>query len=101
MLDMLGKLQEMKAKADETKKRLDGITVEGSSPGNEITIRCTANREIKAIRINDESILADKEQLEDLMIIAMNRAIEQASNVNDTEMQGIAKGMMPNFPGMG
>ena len=51
---------------------------------------------MKSISI-DESLLSNKEELEELTLIAVNRAIEQADHVNETEMRGAAMSMMPNF----
>jgi DNA-binding protein YbaB len=41
---------------------------------------------------------ADKEQLEDLLLIAVNKALEQAENVNQAEMAAMTQQM---FGGMG
>ena len=39
----------------------------------------------------------DKEQIEDLCILAINRALEQAEKVYEAEMKDIAKGMLPGI----
>jgi DNA-binding protein YbaB len=38
--------------------------------------------------------------LEDYLVITLNKAIEKASNVNETELAAVAKEGMPNIPGM-
>jgi len=45
-------------------------------------------------------LLNDKEQLEDHLILAINKAIEKATQVNETELAAVAKEGMPNIPGM-
>lgn len=94
----MGKLQEMKQKVEETKKRLDTITVEGEagSDNKNIKVRVTGNRQIKSVVISDE-LLNDKEELEDLLVIALNRALEKAEKVNEAELAGAAKGMLPGM----
>ena len=62
-------------------------------------VTLTANREIKSITI-DESLLQDKEQLEDYLILTLNKAIEKATQVHETEVAAVAKDGMPNIPGM-
>ena len=52
--------------------------------------------QITSIQINEE-LLQDKEQLEDLTLLAINRALDKAEKVAETEMQGIAKGMLPGM----
>jgi DNA-binding protein YbaB len=48
----------------------------------------------------DEQLLTDKEQLEDYLILILNKAIEKATNVNEAELGAIAKSGMPNIPRM-
>jgi DNA-binding protein YbaB len=73
--------------------------VEEKSSDNLLKVTITANRKIKAIQI-DESLLADKEQLEDYLILTLNKAIERATEVNEAELAAVAKEGMPNIPGM-
>ena len=96
---MMGKLKEAQQKVEETKKRLDTVLVDESSSDNKIKITLTANRKIKAISI-DDSLLNDAEELEDYLIITLNKAIEKASQINENEMAIAAKSGMPNIPGM-
>ena len=99
MMGMMGKLKETKKKVEETKKRLDTVTLEEKSNDGTISVTITANREIKKIVI-DDSLLQDKEQLEDYLILTLNKAIKNATNVNETELAAVAKDGMPNIPGM-
>ncbi|MFC4269473.1 YbaB/EbfC family nucleoid-associated protein [Polaribacter marinivivus] len=96
---MMGKLKEAQQKVEETKKRLDTVLVDESSSDNKIKVTLTANRKIKAISI-DDSLLNDAEELEDYLIITLNKAIEKASQINENEMAIAAKSGMPNIPGM-
>ena len=42
----------------------------------------------------------DKEQLEDYLIITLNKAIEKASTIQEAEISAVAKEGMPNIPGL-
>ncbi len=99
LMGMMGKLKETQKKVAETKKRLDTVIVEESNADKTLTITLTANREIKSIAIED-SLLKDKEKLEDYLILTLNKAIEKASKVQETELAAVAKEGMPNIPGM-
>lgn len=99
MMGMMGKLKETQKRVEETKKRLDTVLIDEASTDNKLKITLTANRTIKAIEIDDE-LLEDKEQLEDYLVITLNKAIEKATNVNETELAAVAKEGMPNIPGM-
>jgi DNA-binding YbaB/EbfC family protein len=99
MMNMMGKLKETQKKVEETKKRLDSVLIDESSNDNKLKITLTANRTIKSIVIDDE-LLQDKEQLEDYLILTLNKAIEKATSINEAELAAVAKEGMPNIPGM-
>ena len=98
-MGMMGKLKETQQKVEATKKRLDTVTLEEKSNDNLLSVTITANRQIKKISI-DDSLLEDKEQLEDYLIMTLNKAIQNATNVNEAELATVAKEGMPNIPGM-
>lgn len=98
-MGMMGKLKETQNKIEETKKRLDTVLVDEQSTDGLLKVTLTANRKVKSITIADE-LLADKEQLEDYMILVLNKAIEQATKVNEAELDAVAKMDMPMIPGM-
>jgi DNA-binding YbaB/EbfC family protein len=100
MMSMMGKLKETQQKIEATKQRLDSVLIDEKSNDNLLNVTVTANRKIRSITI-DESLLADKEQLEDYLILVLNKAIEKATTVNDAELAAVAKEGMPNIPGMG
>ena len=96
---MMGKLKETQQKIEETKKRLDTVLVDGSANQGKVRVTVTANRTVKNIAI-DDSLLQDKEELEDFLIIALNNALKKASDINDAELAAAAKDGMPNIPGL-
>ncbi|MDY2586709.1 YbaB/EbfC family nucleoid-associated protein [Winogradskyella aquimaris] len=99
MMNMMGKLKEAQKKVEETKERLNTVMIDESSNDGKLKVTLTANRTIKSISI-DEELLQDKDMLEDYLILTLNRAIEKATNVNETEIAAVAKEGMPNIPGM-
>jgi DNA-binding protein YbaB len=99
LMGMMGKLKETQQKMEDTKKRLDTVLVDEQSTDGLLKVTITANRKIKAITIADD-LLQDKEQLEDYMILVMNKAIEKATKVNEAELDAVAKMDMPMIPGM-
>ncbi len=99
MMGMMGKLKETQAKVEATKKRMDSVSLEEKSADGLLSVTITANRVLKDITISD-ALLGDKEQLEDYLILTINKAIAQATSVNETELAAVAKEGMPNIPGM-
>jgi DNA-binding YbaB/EbfC family protein len=99
LMGMMGKLKETQQKIEDTKKRLDTVLIDEQSTDGLLKVTLTANRKIKSITIAD-SLLEDKEQLEDYMILVLNKAIENATKVNEAELDAVAKMDMPMIPGM-
>ncbi|AZQ58411.1 YbaB/EbfC family nucleoid-associated protein [Maribacter sp. MJ134] len=99
MMGMMGKLKETQQKVEDTKKRMDTVLLDEKSADGLLEVVITANRELKKISISDD-LLQDKEQLEDYLILTLNKAIEKATSVNETELAAVAKEGMPNIPGM-
>ena len=99
MMGMMGKLKETQQKVEDTKKRLNTVLVDEKSADNLLKVTLTANREIKNITIDDQ-LLEDKEQLEDYLILTLNKAIAKATQINESELAAVAKDGMPNIPGL-
>jgi len=95
--DMMGKLQEMKQKADEIKLKLDGMTVKTEGAGGDIKIEITGNRKIKNIQIDPALQHGSKEELEEQLTVAINKAIEAADKLNEEEMKKAAGGLLPGI----
>lgn len=100
MMGMMGKLKEAQKKIEETKKRMDTVLVDESSSDNLLKVTVTANREIKNISIDNE-LLSDKEQLEDYLVLTLNKVLKKAAEINEAELAAAAKDGMPNIPGLG
>lgn len=96
---MMDKLKQAQQEVENTKVRLDTVLVDQASSDGKVKITLNANRKIKSIAI-DDSLLSNAEELEDYLIITLNKAIEKASKINENEMANAAKSGMPNIPGM-
>jgi len=99
IMGMMGKLKETQEKVEATKNRLNTVYIDEKSSDGMVQITLTANREIKAIQIDDR-LLTDREMLEDYLILTLNKAIEKATKVHETEIAAVAKEGMPNIPGL-
>ena len=88
-------------KAGEVKQRLDAITVSGTAEGGKITVTANGNKVIQTVAIDDSFLKeADKEQLEELLVIAINKAMKQADNVSQSEMAAMTKDMFGGLGGL-
>lgn len=95
--DMLGDMQE---KQDALRQELSQKIVSGESGDGAIIVESNAVRELVNITINKNKVAElDMEELEDLILVAANRALEKAVEVEATASQELLKNMMP--PGLG
>jgi len=99
LMGMMGKLQEAQKKVEETKQRLNTVLIDEQSADGLLKVTVTANRQIKVLEISDD-LLQDKEQLEDYLILTLNKAMEKAGAIHEAELAAAAKDGMPNIPGM-
>jgi len=99
--DFSKKIQEAQAKAEEVKQRLSMIEVKGTAGEGRVEVIMTGNRELKDIRLGVDPKELEKEELEDLLSMAVRDAINQANSVNEAEMGALARDAMPNIPGLG
>ena len=99
--DLFGKLQEAQQKMQEGKQRLANVMVDGEAGDGAVKVAVNGNREVKSITIGDHLLSPDnKEELEDLLITALNRALKNAENAWESEMKGIAGGMLGPLGGL-
>ncbi|MGW1455755.1 YbaB/EbfC family nucleoid-associated protein [Salegentibacter sp. UBA1130] len=99
MMGMMNKIKETQQKVEETKERLKTVTIEEKSSDGLLKVTISATREIKNISVADE-LMEDKEQLEDYLVLTLNKAISRASDINEAELAAVAKDGMPDIPGL-
>ncbi|MES2690406.1 MAG: YbaB/EbfC family nucleoid-associated protein [Bacteroidota bacterium] len=98
---MFGKLAEAQKKAEEIKTRLSAITVEGQAAGGAVKAIVDGNKKVKDILIVDALLSPErKEELQDLIVVAIENAMEQAERVSASEMQQLMGSMLPGLGGM-
>lgn len=87
----------MKQMADDSKERLNEMVVEGEAGNGLICIELTGNRELRKVSIHTDHALITKEDLEDLIAVALNRALKKANELNEQEVLHSAKNMFPGL----
>ncbi len=99
LMGMMGRIKETQEKIKQTKQRLNTVFIKEESQDSLLQVTISANREIKTIAI-DAALLQDKEQLEDYLIVTLNKAIESATKIQEAELGAVAKEGMPSIPGL-
>ena len=98
---MFDKLIEMKKRMDEVKSRLDTMVVSGEADQGNVKIDMNGNRKVLDVKLNLPFLNQENaEHLEELLQLAINRALEQSERVNESEMKSVAGSMLPGMPGL-
>ena len=100
MMKMMGKVKEMQARLKEAQDNLEKINASGESGAG--MVKATVNGKKKLIHLEiDPSILnsRDKVLVQDLVIAAINKALEEVEVKSKEELRKSTEGLLPNIPG--
>jgi len=96
MMQQAQQLQQQMMEAQEAAKQK---TVEASAGGGMVTVTISGGLEIRALKIDPACIdPKDPGMLQDLIIAAVNQAIQKAQELQAGAMQSVAGGL--NIPGL-
>ncbi len=95
---MLGKLADAQKKMQEIKNRLETITVTGEAEGGKVVAEATGNNKLRSVKINDSLFkIGDREEVEELIVVAVNRALEASEKMMQAEMAVASKDLLPGM----
>ena len=98
---MFGKMREMQSKLKEVQENLESITAEGESGGGMVKAIVNGRKKVISVSI-EESLMTpqDKEMVQDLVVAAINSALQNVESKSNDEIKKTTEGMMPNIPGL-
>ena len=103
MQAMLKQVQKIQAEMQRVQGELGNKTVSEEAGGGMIKATANGNKEIISVEIDPQVINKDeKEILEDLVVAAVNKALQSANKMAEEELAKVTKGMIPpgmNIPG--
>lgn len=99
-LRQIQKMQkELQERMEKVREELKQKTVEASSGGGMVTAVANGAQEIIAVKIKKEAIDEDDlEMLEDLVVAAVNLALEKSKELNEQELSKLTGGL--KIPGL-
>lgn len=99
--NMFGKLKDVQAKMKEAQDNLVNITAEGESGGGMVKTIVNGKRQIVSLDV-DDSLLnkEDKQMMQDLIIAAVNKAMDEIDIKTKDELKKSTEGFIPNIPGL-
>lgn len=103
-MNPMAMLQKMQQDMADAQKQLETETVEVSVGGGALTVVITGHQRIQSITINPDVVdTSDAEwvnDLQDLLVAAINQAIEKSQTMAAEKMEAITGGL-GNIPGLG
>ncbi len=93
--------KEFQERIGRAQEDLKGKTVDASSGGGMVTATANGTPELVSLKIKGEAVDPDDlEMLEDLVVAAVNAALEKAQSMREGELSKITGGMNLNIPGL-
>jgi len=97
--EMMRRLQQMQANLAKAQKEIEEATVEASAGGGVVNVVVNGQPKVQALKIAPEAVdPADVEMLEDLIVAAVNEALDKVRALQAQQFGGLASGL--NIPGL-
>jgi len=98
---MLGKMKDLQARMKEAQEQLSNITESAESGAGMVRVTINGQKKIIQLEIDNDLIKPeDKEMLQDLVVAAMNKAMEKIEPKIKEHLQQSTQGLLPNIPGL-
>jgi len=93
--NLMKQAQAMQENMQKMQEEVAKMEVEGQAGGGMVKVIMTGRHDIKRVSI-DDSVMDDKEMLEDLVAAAVNDAVRQVEKTSQEKMSGLTAGL--NLP---
>jgi hypothetical protein len=101
MMGMMGKMKDLQARMKEAQESLGTLTESAESGAGLVRVTINGQKKIIDLQIDADLIKPDdKEMLQDLIVAAVNKALESIEPKIKEHLQKATEGLLPNIPGM-
>lgn len=91
-LKMLRQAQQLQSRMEKLQKELESETVEASAGGGAVTVVASGTQKVVSVRIDPEAA-GDAEMLQDLVLAAVNEALERSKQMANEKMAALTAGL--------
>jgi DNA-binding YbaB/EbfC family protein len=100
---LMRQLQKMQEDMETAQEELADEKIEVSVGGGALTVVVNGHQQVQSVTINPDVINTEDEEwltdLQDLLVAAMNQAIEQSQALHNERMSGLTGGLESMLPG--
>ena len=101
MNNMMKQVQRMQRQMEETTKELEEKQYEASAGGGAVKVTVSGKKEVLSVKLDPEVVDPDDiEMLEDLIVAAVNEAMDKVDEVSASAMSKFTGGMGGQMPGL-
>jgi hypothetical protein len=93
---LMKQAQQMQANMKKAQDELATVEVEGQSGSGMVKVTMTCAHEVRRVTL-DDSVMDDKEMLEDLIVAAFNDANKKAAQTTEQRMSGFTAKLPPGM----
>jgi len=97
---LMQQAQQMQKKMQAAQDELETIEVSGSSGGGMVMATVTGKKEVKSVKLSPDIMDEEVDMIEDLIVAALNQAMQKADETAQEKMGTLTGGMGMNIPGM-
>jgi DNA-binding YbaB/EbfC family protein len=99
--NLQGMMKQIQEKIAQAQSALENMTITSDAGGGMVKVTANGRQQITRIKIEKEVVNPeDIEMLEDLIVAAVNKALEESSKMAQQEMAKATSGLLPNIPGL-
>lgn len=91
--NMLRQLQQMQAKMARVQEELGTLTVTGTAGGGAVSVVANGHQQLQSVTIDPEALEEGAELLGDLILAAVNAALDQSRELAATQMGQLTAGL--------
>ena len=101
MFKMMGKMKEVQSKLKEAQDDLVNVTATGEAGAGMVIAEVNGKKQVIKLAIDNDIVkVEDKEMMQDLIIAAINKALEEVEGKAQESLKSSTQGLLPNIPGM-
>jgi nucleoid-associated protein EbfC len=97
MVDMNFLMKQAKKMQEKLQSQLEDMRMTATAGGGVVSVTVNGHKEVITIKIADDTVMEDREMLEDLLMAAMGEAYRKVEEELKKNLQGLPGGMLPGL----